>query len=333
VVHVTFDTSALVEDWWLERAATRALLAQARRGKATLWIPEVVVAELVNKRSERLRAQWDKHAGASRAVGALMAPDRRGAWRAADVDFDADRADYERQLRQRLQQADVRIAPWPEVAHVDLVTRDLARSRPFKQNGSGYRDALIWETVKQIAEQHPGDDVILISTNNDDFAAPKSVELHPDLKAEAASVVLEPRLDAVVHRIDPLRRVFDQLRRRLDDDPDFKDQIEADIRRVVESGVPDDTSFINNPEATGARLLELQEITSVVLTGVLSFDDDTALVSFDVVAEIRAELTGPVPDGYDEEWPIEEEALLNFDGLLDLRSGEISGLQWAMLGV
>lgn len=45
------------------------------------------------------------------------------------------------------------------------------------------------------------------------------------------------------------------------------------------------------------------------------------------------ELTGPVPDGYDEEWPIEEEALLNFDGLLDLRSGEVSGLQWAMLGV
>lgn len=333
MVHVAFDTSALVEDWWLERAATRALLAQARRGKAMLWVPEVVVAELVNKRTERLRAQWHKHSGATRAVGELMAPDRRGAWRAGDIDFAADRADYERQLRQRLQQADVRIAPWPEVTHEDLVTRDLARSRPFKQNGSGYRDALIWETVKEIVEEHPGDDVILISTNNADFAAPKSDDLHADLKAEAAGVILEQRLDAVIHRIDPLRRVFDQLRSRLDEDPNLRDRLEADIRRVVESSVPDDTRFLNNPEATGAHFLEIHKITSVVLNGVLSFDDTTALVSFDVMAEIRAELTGPVPDGYDEEWPIEEEALLNFDGLLDLRSGEISGLQWAMLGV
>lgn len=323
----------LVEDWWMERAATRALLVLSRRGKVSLWIPEVVLAELVNKRTERLKAQVSKHADVTRALDRLLPHDQRARWRVDKFDLGADRDEYERVLRQRLAEAKVHIAPWPDVAHEELVVRDLERKRPFSPSGSGYRDALIWETVLAIAQERPDDVVYFVSTNDDDFAAHKSNDLHPDLEAEAPNVVLEQRLDAVVNRIDPLRRVLQDLRARIETDPTFRHHIEADIRELVESGSPDDTSFHNNPEATSAYLRRLGSIRSIVAAGVLPFDEDRVLVNFEVMANVEADLTGPVPDDYDETWPIDEEAFLGFDGILDADSGEIRDLQWAELGV
>jgi hypothetical protein len=323
----------LVEDWWMERAATRALLLLSRHGKATLWIPEVVLAELVNKRSERLRAQVGKHADVTRALDGLLPHDQRVPWRADEIDLGADRAEYDRVLRQRLAEAKVNITPWPDVAHEELVVRDLERRRPFSPNGSGYRDALIWETVKAIAQECPDDVLYFVSTNNDDFAAHKSNDLHPDLKREAPNVVLEQRLDAVVNRIDPLRRVLQDLRARIETDSNFRHRIETDMRELVESDSPDETSFYNNPEATSAYLRRLGSIRSLTVAGVLPFDDDRVLVNFEVMANVEADLTGPVPDDYDETWPIEEEAFLAFDGILDAGSGELRDLQWAELGV
>lgn len=52
----------------------------------------------------------------------------------------------------------------PTADHVALVERAIARKPPFNEKGSGYRDSLIWESVKEVAAL--GHDVAFVSHDN-----------------------------------------------------------------------------------------------------------------------------------------------------------------------
>ena len=74
-----------------------------------------------------------------------------------------------------------RILNYPEVLHRDVVTRELARKRPFRRDGTGYRDFLIWQTIRQ--QMLSGTErLIFITDNVTDFGSGPSV--HEDLKRD-----------------------------------------------------------------------------------------------------------------------------------------------------
>ena len=74
------------------------------------------------------------------------------------------------------------IMPYPDISHKRVVERDLARRKPFKRDGSGYRDYLIWENVKSLLLWGT-ERVILITNNPKDFGEGPQVdpELQKDL--------------------------------------------------------------------------------------------------------------------------------------------------------
>lgn len=93
----------------------------------------------------------------------------------------------------------------PNVGHADLVDRAARRRRPFREKGTGYRDALIWATVVELAED---EEVALISENTADFGDDDG-DLHPDLKddlrrAHAQEVLLVPSLRKLFEAEPPL---------------------------------------------------------------------------------------------------------------------------------
>jgi hypothetical protein len=55
----------------------------------------------------------------------------------------------------------------PAVTHGSVVTRILDRKKPSRAKDQGYRDTLLWETVKEFAAEGR---VILISGNTKDFS-------------------------------------------------------------------------------------------------------------------------------------------------------------------
>ena len=70
------------------------------------------------------------------------------------------------------------IIDYPDTLHETLVKRATSRKRPFDDNGSGYRDALIWESVLELAKQVKGP--IVLVTKDKDFREGSS-NLHRDL--------------------------------------------------------------------------------------------------------------------------------------------------------
>lgn len=130
-----------------------------------MCIPQVVVAEVESLYGRYLRSS------SSRATHVPLG---------VEVDVDSQVSDYRAAFTKFITNHGL-ILPYPKVSHEDLVTRDLKRRKPFKENGSGYRDCLIWETV--LSHLRNGSrNVALITGNHKDFG--KAPSLHPDLQAD-----------------------------------------------------------------------------------------------------------------------------------------------------
>jgi hypothetical protein len=65
------------------------------------------------------------------------------------------------------------------LGHSNILHKVINKLKPFKDNGKGYKDALIWLSVVKIIKEEQKEKVVFISTNGDDFG--KNGELHNDL--------------------------------------------------------------------------------------------------------------------------------------------------------
>ncbi len=175
VLTVVFDTTVIRSDWLLEGPAGSFVVAEAAAGRLRLVVPELVLREAVNLYRREFKAAAKALQTAVRDFGRLAADDVGAQLRGvlADRDGEEATAEYEKRLRDVFEKADGIVAPLPRASHDELITRALAGRRPFDQHGRrGYRDALIWHTVLEVASRHGH--VVFISDNASDFAASRS---------------------------------------------------------------------------------------------------------------------------------------------------------------
>lgn len=166
---VVVDANIVIQSPRLSSSAWRAAFQADKTGAFSLCLPEVCVIEAVawmdRALPERVK-QLRRALSDLEQVGVRLSHDP---WTKDPLEVDhrarQAAAGYEIYLRDRFGAA--RILPIPPVDHTALVRRAASRQRPFNEAGSGYRDALIWETVCK--EAH-GCRVILVTNNTRDFA-------------------------------------------------------------------------------------------------------------------------------------------------------------------
>jgi predicted nucleic acid-binding protein len=148
-------------------------LQYAQEYKYTLLVPEVVVLETVQKFRERTADFASRSIADQRTLGLT----------ATVPDVEAEVAEYERWLRHKIATAvDGRIPPIPSISHEDLIKKAVEKIHPFKPNGSGYRDALIWQTVLVEASSTQ----VAFVTKDHDFGI--GDVLYPELVAEVEAL-------------------------------------------------------------------------------------------------------------------------------------------------
>lgn len=188
---VIFDANPLYGLRTLSGADFASLLALARLRVIRLVVPDVVVRELARQGAKEFN---DKHSKLRNAVKELN--DVIDAARFVDVIArpGAAASGPEPLARSALYEAlvtylgtkRVRIARYPEMPVAELLEWDLDRRKPFSETGKGFRDALIWATIRALcAEEDPESPVLFVTKNSDDFWASKNKkELHPHLRDE-----------------------------------------------------------------------------------------------------------------------------------------------------
>jgi hypothetical protein len=302
---VLLDTNVLVANFQSGNAY-KLLIEGARTRQLQLVVPELVLREAANKfremAAERAR-EYDKAVSGLARLGMQVKakPDPDPA--AAAVRYDAN-------LRRTLRDINATIAALPDVTHDALLTKTLARRKPFRDGDAGYRDALLWETAMEQAKEHG--ELILCTMNTRDFAeaGEGDIGLGPDLAAELqaaglppTAISLEVNLKALVERLVSVEAVaVNEVERAL---PlhyvDLSEQIEAqiyhydfdrsDLREVsMELGTYWLDLEVESISVNDAQVLRVFEISHASVEEAHTYSEQELLVSLHVECDADVDL-------------------------------------------
>ena len=175
-VRVVIDTNTIFEDFRMTRTSRQVFLRELPYSAAQLCVPQIVIDEVLTKFKEELKKEASNLTKACSHISRLTG-------RPADSSFSDERIweewrRYRQYLCRILEAANAEVLPYPEIPHASLVKRELERTKPFKPKGTGYRDALIWESILSLFRSEGGP-IYFITRNSSDFG--EGPVPHPDL--------------------------------------------------------------------------------------------------------------------------------------------------------
>lgn len=174
--HLIIDTNVIYQDYALNRSRINVLCKSSVFLNHKVFVPEVVVDEFIKQYKEELQAiEKDVKSLVKNGRKCMLDVDHLN-W-----DFDSAAESYSDFLYRRLAEFDIVVIPYPKTLHKDIVARELSHRKPFKDSKKGYRDALIWESVKEHALANPDAEIVFISENSDDFSTKDKLNFHSDL--------------------------------------------------------------------------------------------------------------------------------------------------------
>jgi hypothetical protein len=245
----------MADDVWTQ-------LADAVKAKRVqVFAPEIVLQEAVASRrrlnrsiARKLRENAESAPASVRSIVEQAAEE---CVRLANV--------YEQELRGAWSDFGFNILESPAVSHAMVAGRAIGRTAPFNEQGGGYRDALHWYSVLELARQRPTERFVFVS--NDKAFAGKGNDLKTQLATEfgehsQASIQLCRLLENLEvpghYASDPI------------DDPRFADSIRSRAFEVFCSDYPLHQMHTSGLEAPGADWSSLSGVSDFELTSITS---------------------------------------------------------------
>jgi hypothetical protein len=197
-ITIALDANVLRRDPRLKSPHGQALRFQVAQLRVGVVVPLVAVEEAVNL----FRRDLEKAVAVVRKAAKDVT--KMGVNCPIDVDVLASTRSFETDVRTALAEVVAEVLPYPSTPHADLAQRAMQRRRPFDEEGRGYRDALLWESVLAYAKLHG--QVVLISADGDLSQTSKDRRLHDDLvddllgqQLAGDTVSLQPSVEAFLN--------------------------------------------------------------------------------------------------------------------------------------
>jgi predicted nucleic acid-binding protein len=272
-LQVVVDTNAIVADYWLRSRRWRLLLRRAEDGLVDLHVPEPVLQETLKHFRTDLEEAAKALSTAQRLAGRVLLAERVK----AVVDIEGEVSAYEEHLRRALTLADTSFDV-PTVDPAEVADRVIRRAKPFKDDGSGYVDMLVWLRVRQLADD---DDVALISDNRQDFGGSKNGGLDSELEDELAGRQVTGRVTRYSSPSDFHAAVFDHV-----------DRYFADISEGLA-----DAAILDGIKEGAYDLLAGREARETAVWGSVAGPDDVYLVGGEIKRIELVEVSDADADG------------------------------------
>jgi len=195
-------------------------------------VPSLVKQELVRKYRQAIHQHRTASQNAADKLRGLLVGPASIMKHALKFDEDGAVREYEAALDSRMAELQVVGPGHDDIPHSDVLARLFSERKPFKTNGAGYRDSLIWEVIlRKVAPT--AEATIFVTDNKKDFALPQTnpPSLHPDLLADLEGAGLQP--DSVVIRPSLEEFVNRDIKPRLEELAALRDQIEKSESEVL----------------------------------------------------------------------------------------------------
>ncbi|MGO4859660.1 PIN domain-containing protein [Arthrobacter sp. 2MCAF14] len=212
-IHVVVDTTTLHDhSAELDTASWKAILDATRRKSVDLAVPVVVLREAERQvKASSIEAQ-KALANAAKKLRTCSSRDTIGKFLEKQKEpIEADAAEYFTRVAAKLDANGGRILPLPDVTQEALFERAIGFVQPFKADGTGYRDALIWHSILEFLQGcPPGASIYFVSHNSKDFGSDGTLAPHLVQEASAAKgdvrLKLVPRLQDIIEILEAQAR-------------------------------------------------------------------------------------------------------------------------------
>lgn len=200
---IVLDTNILARDFRFESQPFRLLFDSLSNIKGTIYLSNIVLAETINRFREDLHDSLKKLTPHLKDINRLTKANLQfglsNEWVNKQVDS------FTQRLYKHLEREDFMFIPYPKVSHEEIVNRDLARRRPFKRGGSGYRDFLIWLSILELARKD-NEEIAFITNNSRDFYDDQ--DLHFDFVYDLKQVSAEPHGVELFNSLDDFNQKY-----------------------------------------------------------------------------------------------------------------------------
>ncbi len=187
---IIIDTCILYEDFRLAKTKMIELCEIAKMTGDTVLLPKVVIEETKNKYHEKLISARNK-------ISKDLSDIKRLTDSIHTTTFDTDYIEkefinYLSAFDAQMLKLGIKTIPVPVISHETLMMKAVLKKKPFSESGNGYRDALIWESIKQTyielisTSELP---IVFITANSTDFC--EKGKIHPDLQSELKELGLD----------------------------------------------------------------------------------------------------------------------------------------------
>jgi hypothetical protein len=186
--YILLDTNVFYADMHGRGTSTAVLVQGVERLHYLLLVPEVVKDETIEKYRHTLMA---KAASYSQTVGELRS--FLPSWQATDLpvsELESLIQWFAISFPYSIDKSRIVLLPYPSTTHQELTKRALLRQKPFNEKGSGYRDSLICDTMKEWLLANPDKSLCYVSQNHKDFF--DGSELHPEIRRSFKEARIDP---------------------------------------------------------------------------------------------------------------------------------------------
>lgn len=183
---VVLDSNILIADFNLKTPNFTVLFESSKNKRIDLFIPQVVLDEVVNKYEQQISKMYSEISTQIRKYNKLTSNSFENPIESDSIQNAVNM--YKDKINSIFEENAITILPYPDVDHAVLARKAMLSKKPFNSNEKGYRDNLIWENIKKIvADENPNaivsPELVFITGNYKDFSG-KSNELHEELIEE-----------------------------------------------------------------------------------------------------------------------------------------------------
>lgn len=298
--HIIIDTNVIHLDFKLNKARIVTLCNTSTILGHEIFIPEVVIDEIVKQYDEKAEEYINSFNKALKKLSDLSTSPITQ----TPIDAKGFISNYRNELNNRIKQLGIGIIPYPNTGHKIMVARELGKKKPFKDSTKGYRDALIWDSVMEHTQKYSSNcGIIFLTANSKDFADKDKKGLHTDLIADCISNGIPPtsiRLvtdiqnfidNEIILRSTELKEKFNQLQQDGGlGDIDFIQLIQDFISKDMLDNLISSNDFDSYP-GYAPGLYENPEISSIEKVScsfntIREISSDTILIQSEVSVQV-----------------------------------------------
>ena len=315
MTEVFLDTNTVYRANFFRSTLAEAVLKSTKFLNIKILIPELVIDETkANFKSELKKKLNQYHNNLGKLIN-LSDP---------QTILDEEIIKYNNFLDNLLKKHGVVILPYPETPVKELVEKSYEAKKPFKAKGEGYKDYVIWQTIKTHCDYPLGYKDRFFITSDKDFYEKHSdgtFALHPELITTLKEALKAPKV------ILSLKDFFDQKLKPLLPDVDSKDIPDFNMQETVKNILKEDLP--NHPIISLEGLLFDEDLDIISVIGephitdhvISKINEDDILI--DVEGTIEIQVKGSMPssqfygednhdvDHIDDEYDMDDEGIIH----------------------